>query len=488
MKRRTWLFACALPLLAAAAGPLAAQLFEAGEKVPVFASDVGKADLLSAAAGAEDGLLVVWREAGSLFARVFSYSGTPVRPTSTLLVPGQTGLEILLAPPSVAALSSGQYAVAWTEENDSLNQRATRIQLLDASGQPSGEPRTVFVSSYSAPSVTALTSGGFALRWPDSWSLFDERGNLRRSGSIPGDPTVQERTVRVRPDGSAVIAVIRRLPGRYEVSSWLVAPDGTATDPVLVNEPVRGLKRMEISVATGASGAFALSWVETGSGSKGGRKLRLFDPDGTPRPSVITLALPVSSFTSFYLLDLAVRNDGTVLILWSVGSDCLVSVVDAEGNPVGAALTLPGIPRSIAMTPYGWVLTGLDFSAGSSTPWLRLLNNYCGGSSESGLCLTGSRFRVTVAWREVRSGTEGTGTPIRLTGDTGAFWFFSASNYELFVKILDGRAVNGNFWVFYGSLTDVEFDLTVTDSITGEQRTYHNPAGTMASHADTAAF
>jgi hypothetical protein len=35
---------------------------------------------------------------------------------------------------------------------------------------------------------------------------------------------------------------------------------------------------------------------------------------------------------------------------------------------------------------------------------------------------------------------------------------------------------------------DVAFDLTVTDTATGQQRTYHNTAGTMASRADTGAF
>jgi len=56
------------------------------------------------------------------------------------------------------------------------------------------------------------------------------------------------------------------------------------------------------------------------------------------------------------------------------------------------------------------------------------------------------------------------------------------------VKVLDGRALNDHFWLFYGSLTNVEFDLTVTDTVTGQERTYHNPAGTMASRADTEAF
>ena len=62
-----------------------------------------------------------------------------------------------------------------------------------------------------------------------------------------------------------------------------------------------------------------------------------------------------------------------------------------------------------------------------------------------------------------------------LTGDTGAFWFFDAANIELVVKVLDGRPVNGNFWLFYGALSNVEYTLTVTDTETGAVKTYSNP-------------
>jgi hypothetical protein len=48
--------------------------------------------------------------------------------------------------------------------------------------------------------------------------------------------------------------------------------------------------------------------------------------------------------------------------------------------------------------------------------------------------------------------------------------------------------VDGHFWVFYGSLTNVEFTLTVTDTQTGAIKTYFNPQGQLASVADTSAF
>jgi hypothetical protein len=74
------------------------------------------------------------------------------------------------------------------------------------------------------------------------------------------------------------------------------------------------------------------------------------------------------------------------------------------------------------------------------------------------------------------------------TDQTGYFWFFQESNLELMVKVLDGRPVNGKYWVFYGSLTDVEFTMTVTDTVTGAETTYYNEPGNICGRTDTAAF
>ena len=103
------------------------------------------------------------------------------------------------------------------------------------------------------------------------------------------------------------------------------------------------------------------------------------------------------------------------------------------------------------------------------------------------LCLNGSRFRVNVSWRDF-AGATGVGRAVPITADTGYFWFFGASNVELVVKVLDGRGVNGQFWIFFGSLSSVEFTITVTDSETGQVKVFSNPSGRLASVADTGGF
>ncbi|MEP6769764.1 MAG: S8 family serine peptidase [Acidobacteriota bacterium] len=104
------------------------------------------------------------------------------------------------------------------------------------------------------------------------------------------------------------------------------------------------------------------------------------------------------------------------------------------------------------------------------------------------LCLNASRFQVSVAWQVPTQGMSGQGAAVPLTSDTGYFWFFSANNIELMLKVVDGRPVNGKFWVFYGALTDVQYTITVTDTMTGSARTYVSPQGTPVSQADTNAF
>lgn len=77
---------------------------------------------------------------------------------------------------------------------------------------------------------------------------------------------------------------------------------------------------------------------------------------------------------------------------------------------------------------------------------------------------------------------------VPLTSDTGAWWFFGSDNLELMLKIVDGRSLNGKFWVFYGGLSDVEYEITVTDTETNAERVYTNPRGRIESRADVEAF
>jgi YVTN family beta-propeller protein len=108
--------------------------------------------------------------------------------------------------------------------------------------------------------------------------------------------------------------------------------------------------------------------------------------------------------------------------------------------------------------------------------------------SPTTLCLLGDRFRVEAAWRNPRDGTGGPARALPLLDGTGFFSFFDRGNPEVAVKVVDGRRMNGSFWLFDGRLTDLEYELVVTDTTTGTRRTYQRPAQSLCGGVDLGAF
>jgi hypothetical protein len=107
--------------------------------------------------------------------------------------------------------------------------------------------------------------------------------------------------------------------------------------------------------------------------------------------------------------------------------------------------------------------------------------------SATTMCLSDGRFAVSATW-ETQSNS-GQGQAVRLTADTGYFWFFGSSNVEVVTKVINACSFSNTFWVFAGGLTDVRVVMTVRDSKSGSVRTYTNPRGTAFQPIqDTSAF
>ncbi len=92
------------------------------------------------------------------------------------------------------------------------------------------------------------------------------------------------------------------------------------------------------------------------------------------------------------------------------------------------------------------------------------------------LCISGGRFRVTATWETAQS--NGVANVEQLTNDTGYLWFFTPSNVEVVIKVLNGCGLNERYWVFAGGLTDVRTVITVEDLKSGAINTYTNNQGT----------
>jgi photosystem II stability/assembly factor-like uncharacterized protein len=117
------------------------------------------------------------------------------------------------------------------------------------------------------------------------------------------------------------------------------------------------------------------------------------------------------------------------------------------------------------------------------------------GEGSPALNLLG-RFQATLSVVDPRTGRTATGIAIPQGG--GKWGFFGLPDFtsdpgfpEVFVKMLDGTALGGYFWVFHTGLTDLEYTLTVVDSKDGATKTYRNDRSDpsrLCGGADTHAF
>jgi hypothetical protein len=101
------------------------------------------------------------------------------------------------------------------------------------------------------------------------------------------------------------------------------------------------------------------------------------------------------------------------------------------------------------------------------------------------LCLLGRRFAVGVSWMNQFSGASGTGKAKPLSDLSGLFAFSDPSDVELVLKVVQ---FSDRIAFFYAALSDLAYDITVTDTAGGTVKTYHNPAGTFCGGLDNNAF
>ncbi len=170
-----------------------------------------------------------------------------------------------------------------------------------------------------------------------------------------------------------------------------------------------------------------------------------------------------------------------------------------EGSPVGAETSFAGhAAGNVVVTSNGAgyrvdadgaVSQGPDERIAAGLP--RIFSTDESGpcvEDDTTLCFLGGRFRVTVDWR-TGAGLRGQGQAVPMTDAAGVVWFFSPSNLEMLVKMVDACGFNDRFWVFFAATTNVEFTVTVVDTLTGARKEYRNPLDHPADPVqDTSAF
>ena len=486
------------------------------------------------AVAGDGGYLVTWQEDGLIYARAFHASGTArAGATQLRFITGRlTGYG---SDPRAAGLADGRFVVAWVDTPDPFVplSRVT-VRLVDGNGAPLGPPVTMEPPTAAYPPALVVDAAGVAtVAWTSFDFLLPRRIHLRRLDATrpelpavgwPGAPgldvvdggdgfqpslaLVPGGVVLARPVSNTTIAVtllgLDAQPRAAERRWDILAPQD------LFNELV-------VATTADETGRFVVAWHELQRPEIDRVRAQRFAADGSPVGGPVDLVtrneLGAGPDRAIVLGDVESRRDGTLLVTWTLGrvltycanvdgfgncthyaefvegADVYAGVFAADGTSFGRAQAPPGVrflnvaydrAGGAAVAGDGWVMA----YAGLSLEAAKVAFTPCGADAAS-LCLD-NRFRLQVEWQT--GDFIGFGSPLSLTSDTGAFWFFSPSNVELVAKVLDGTGVNGKHWVFFASLTDVEFDLVVTDTATGAVKRYHNPQGTLASRADIGAF
>jgi hypothetical protein len=145
---------------------------------------------------------------------------------------------------------------------------------------------------------------------------------------------------------------------------------------------------------------------------------------------------------------------------------------------------------------------GALWTDSTTYPWtgeyrLTVTSSRGGGctATNNAVCLQNGRFKVSIDYVNPFANPPRPGSFLtaRLTAvgsnpDTALFGFDSAQAVEVVVRIVDARPFAPRFDIYYGGLTDVEYTVTVTDTVTNKTRTYRNTVGQVGGGVDRTTF
>jgi hypothetical protein len=422
----------------------------------------------------------------------------------------------------VAALPNGRYAVLWAGAIQVTRPKRwvdrLIVQLVDSQGSPHGAPLAVHPDSMNewwTPAMTATSDGTLILAWTGAGRIhavsITTAPELRQLSSQLDLGNGFGPRVSALPGGAFVAAWLRYSSTRDQVVLRTFDADGAPRgDERAVSSSLPGSsphQEAAVRVSTDAAGRGLLVWKEATAERL--RALRF--SAGELRGEPIDLAARTGD-RKLTLGEIATLADGTHLVSWTSApaltdgcwgfcspipegyvAELHAAIVGSDGSTSGqliatSAREVVEEAAGVAANSEGWIVVGRRWRYDDVWPGdgigARRIRRFGPCFGPDSACLA-RRFRVTA---EVTHDQASGGRPLAVSDDTAAFWFFSPGNVELVAKVVDGTAVNGHHWVFFASLTDVAFELVVTDTVTGAERRYANPRGTMASRADVTAF
>jgi hypothetical protein len=324
------------------------------------------------------------------------------------------------------------------------------FRSFDAGGDPLGPALQVNEGHGGGiwpPNIARVPAGGFVVAWSSEEHADTEPlvfGAYARILDASGQPLGSDIELLPRRYGEIYLGGLEILPDGTWLLSWTGSDQpfgnyGVFTrryssagvpleEPRLVSPDTYG-SQFSSSMSADSKGDYVVTWQDEGLGNVDIRG-RIFRADGSPA----TDPFPISNFHfEDEIPQVELSDSGTFVTIWRNWLE------DGDGWGVFAQ------------------------------PMLRT----CEPDAPL-LALGDGRFLVCARWK-TGFGDHGSAEPIPLTDASGGFWFFSPTNLELIVKLLDGCGSNGHFWIYAAGLTDVEVGLGVIDTWTGQTWALDNP-------------
>ena len=249
----------------------------------------------------DGGFVVTWQVDQAVFVQAFDLDGALAG--DLIHIQGMTGSRSN-AEPQIAALDDGGFVVVWKNETTDWQGSDIFVQQFSANGVKASEIIRLqgmpgFLGDW-APSISALTDGGFVVTWQGETSdgqahdIFVQRFNA--DGAIAGEMSRLQGgegnlwdnapAVGSMPDGGFVVAWSGQLPDGQSNNIFLQRFDvggAKAGDMFQLQSMVgsRGDDAPQISVLS--DGGFVVTWyAQTSDGQAADIFVQAFDANGEP--------------------------------------------------------------------------------------------------------------------------------------------------------------------------------------------------------------
>ena len=415
----------------------------------------------------------------------------PAPPTASLtalpasVAPGQSStLSWSTTGATSVSINNGVGPVA-SSGSTSVSPTATTTYTLTASGPGGTTTRSATVAVIGTPPTANLSATPSSITGGQSSTLSWSTTNATNISINNGiGPVASSGSTSVSPGVTTT----------YTLTATGSAGTATSSATVTVTSPLPAICQDPTNVClNGNRFAVHIDW-KTGDGKTGvGAPVKytgdsglfwFFGPDNI---EVLLKVLDACALNNRYWIFSAATTDVEYTITVSDTKTNQVKTYFHKGGAAAPAITdtdaikcdatgltsreepMAGVWSAVPAVPSG-------ISAVSSSLLPSATAALCADSNV--VCLNKSRFAVRIDWKT--SDHTGTGAPIKYTADSGLFWFFGPENIEVLLKVLDACALNNRFWIFSAATTDVEYTITVTDTLTGRTKTYFHKGGSAA--------